>query len=398
MKRFLAVLLGLAMGLTACAPAASETTSEAPATVETAPAEAAEETAAFPVGQLRFVSYQESTADAVYNTVFASPEGDIPVLRLLKTDLATARRSTLFSIEVPSRVHSDVMSYGDSICVFANDAMYQVPQNGGEARVVPLGFDFVPDCADEYSAYDFDYTYPDSHNNGVRLDLATGECTSLALPDQTQSIYAVGTERFLLRRVISDVPLPDPEEWEQFEAVLQNAVLEYDWYDPVTGAVEKIYSEPYYGQAQADGTRKQRSFLGMARDRLYFDWFAGDGSVGGTESCAADGSDWQAVPGKPGNQRCNWTYTQNGSLRWLMGGRVGSVWIYDLADGKVYDMPHITEANGWPEMLVGQEQVMVSVGTEPSVVSGFAVISLQDYLAGSTAWTPIQGAQAEPSA
>ena len=50
--------------------------------------------------------------------------------------------------------------------------MYQVPQNGGEARVVPLGFDFVPDCADEYSAYDFDYTYPDSHNNGVRLDLA----------------------------------------------------------------------------------------------------------------------------------------------------------------------------------------------------------------------------------
>ena len=44
MKRFLAVLLGLAVSLTACAPAASETTSEAPATVETAPAEAAEET------------------------------------------------------------------------------------------------------------------------------------------------------------------------------------------------------------------------------------------------------------------------------------------------------------------------------------------------------------------
>ena len=39
MKRFLAVLLGLAVSSTACAPAASETTSEAPATVETAPAE-----------------------------------------------------------------------------------------------------------------------------------------------------------------------------------------------------------------------------------------------------------------------------------------------------------------------------------------------------------------------
>ena len=126
----------------------------------------------------------------------------------------------------------------------------------------------------------------------------------------------MGTERFLLRRVISDVPLPDPERWEQFEAVLQNAVWNMTGMTG-SGAVEKIYFRTLLRSAQADGTRKQRSFLGMARDRLYFDWFAGDGSVGGTESCAADGSDWQAVPGKPGNQRCNWTYTQNGSLRWL---------------------------------------------------------------------------------
>lgn len=395
MKKSLLVLLALALCLSACGPAAAPESPVAPAAEERAETATAE-SAAFPVGHLRVVRYRESTADAVYNTVFATPEGETPVLRLLKVDLATARRSTLFSIEAPRREISSVVPYGDSICVFANDAMYQVPQNGGEARVVPLDFAFVPDYADEYSAYDFDYTYPDNHKKGFRMDLATGECTLLALPDQTQSIYAVGADRFVLHRVISDVPLPDSEEWEQYQAVLQSAVSEYDWYDPVTGAVEKIYTEPYYGQQQEDGSCKQRDFLGMAGDRLYFEWFSGDGFVGGTESCAIDGSDWKSLPGKPGNQRSVWTYTQNGSLRWLMGGRVGSVWIYDLADGQVYDMPHITEANGWPESLVGQDQVMVSVGTEPSVVSGFAVISLQDYLAGSTGWMPIEDAPAEP--
>ena len=71
------------------------------------------------------------------------------------------------------------------------------------------------------------------------------------------------------------------------------------------------------------------------------------------------------------------------------------MWIYDLADGQVYEMPHITGTNGWPELFVGQDQVMVAVGTEPYVVSNFAFISTEDYLAGSTDWTPIEDAPTE---
>lgn len=393
MKKSLLALLALAFCLTACTPAASTTPeSDTPPVKEETAETATAETAAFPVGHLRVVSYRESTADAVYNTVFAWQEEDVPVLQLLQVDLATARRSRLFSIEAPRQEISAVVPYENSICVFANDSMYQVPQNGGEARVVPLGGNFMPDYADEYSAYDFDYTYPDTHKSGVRLDLATGELTSLQLPAQTQVIYAVGADRFLLMRLITDVPLPDSRDWEQYEAVCQNATAEYDWYDPATGELETIWQVPYYGIQQPDGSKKRYSLLGMAGDRLYFDWFAGDGTIGGTESCAADGTDWQTLPGQPGNERSTWTFTQNGSLRWLMGGSEGSLWIYDLADGQVYEMPHITGTNGWPELFVGQDQVMVAVGTEPYVVSNFAFISIKDYLAGSTDWIPITDA------
>lgn len=393
MKKSLFALLALAVSLSACTPAASTApeSGSPPVNEETATAE----TAAFPVGHLRVVSYRESTADAVYNTVFAWQEEDVPVLQLLQVDLTTARRSRLFSIEAPRQEISAVVPYENSICVFANDSMYQVPQNGGKARVVPLGGNFMPDYADEYSAYDFDYTYPDTHKSGVRLDLATGELTSLQLPAQTQVIYAVGADRFLLMRLITDVPLPDSRDWEQYEAVCQNATAEYDWYDPATGELETIWQVPYYGIQQPDGSKKRYSLLGMAGDRLYFDWFAGDGTIGGTESCAADGTDWQTLPGQPGNERSTWTFTRNGSLRWLMGGSEGSLWIYDLADGQVYEMPHITGTNGWPELLVGRDQVMVAVGTEPYVVSNFAFISIEDYLAGSTDWIPITDASAE---
>ena len=392
----------LAFGLSACTPAASTAPEPAPVTAETAESAAetaTEEAAAFPVGHLRALCYRESTADAVYNAAAAQPEGEVPILQLLKVDLADALRSSVFAVEGENWEIPKVVPYEDTVCMFANGAMYRVPQSGGEAEVLPLGDAFAPDYADEYSAYDFVYNYPDSRTDGARLDLATGALTPLQLPSQTMSIYAVGEDRFLLLRLLTDVPLPDSREWEQYEAVCQNATAEYDWYDPATGELETIWQAPYYGIQQPDGSKKRYSLLGMAGGRLYFEWFTGEGMgiVGGTESCAADGTDWQPLPGKPGENRCTWTFTQNGSLRWLMGGSEGSLWIYDLADGQVYDMPHITGTNGWPELLVGRDQVMVAVGTEPYVVSNFAIISIEDYLAGSTDWTPIRDAPAKPA-
>ena len=180
----------LVICLTACTPAASTAPEPAPVTEQTAESAAetaTEETAAFPVGHLRALCYRESTADAVYNAAAAQPEGGDPVLQLLKVDLADALRSSVFAVEGENWEIPKVVPYENSVCLFANGAMYRVPQSGGEAEVLPLGDAFAPDYADEYSAYDFVYNYPDSRTDGARLDLATGALTPLQLPSQTMS-------------------------------------------------------------------------------------------------------------------------------------------------------------------------------------------------------------------
>ena len=229
-------------------------------------------------------------------------------------------------------------------------------------------------------------------NSGKRIDLETGQITDLELPGQIEWIDQTGTSRFIMTRAITQTPLPSYKEWEVYDALLQSGEREFDWYDPATGAMEKVMAEPYYGEEQPDGKRRRHDFLGMAGDRLYFSWYNEDGSANGVESCALDGSDWQQMPGRLERERPDWIFSQNGTLRWMMKGEPGNLWIYDLSAGQMYELPHITVANGWPEALVGQNQVLVSRGRDPDIVDGFALISLEDYLAGSTDWTPITDA------
>ncbi len=265
MKKSLFALLALAVCLTACTPAESATPeSDTPPVKEETAETATAETAAFPVGHLRVVSYRESTADAVYNTVFAWQE-DVPVLQLLQVDLTTARRSCLFSIESPRQEISSLVPYENSICVFANDSMYQVPKTAGKPGLCRWGGTLCPITQTSIAPMILTIPTPIPHKSGVRLDLATGELTSLQLPAQTQVIYAVGADRFLLMRLITDVPLPDSRDWEQYEAVCQNATAEYDWYDPATGELETIWQVPYYGIQQPDGSKKALFSAGHGR-------------------------------------------------------------------------------------------------------------------------------------
>lgn len=395
-KISLSVLLSLAFCLSACAPAASQPVSQAPAaTAETA---AAEETGVFPVGHLRNIQYYESTADAIYTPVNFWNDAGEAQLQLLRVDLATAQRVSLYSGSSADQHGVQVVPYSGGICLFVWDTMYKVPKDGGQPQAIPLGSVQDPDYADEYAAYNFDYHLDAGRNSGKRIDLETGQITELELPGQIETIYQTGGPRFILSRVVTEAPLPPSEEGEVFNSLLQSGEREYDWYDPATGALEKILTEPYNGVVQPDGTRRRRDCLGTDGNRLYFSWYGENGAAEGVESCALDGSDWQPLPGRPESQQPSWTFCQNGALRWLMGGELGDAWIYDLSDGQTYAMPQITVSNGWPEALVGQDQVLVSVGRETGMVDGFALIPVQDYLAGSTDWTPIEDAPAEPSA
>lgn len=400
MKKSLFVLLLLALCLSACTPAASS----APASSETAfnatveNAAPAEEAVSFPVGHLRMIQYYESTADAIYNPVhFWNDAGELQ-LQLLKIDLKNGQRTSLYFGECPNQNGVQLLPWQGQLCLFAGDTLYKVPQGGGNVQTIPLGSEQSPEYADEYAAYDFEYDMDAGGNRGTRIDLETGQVTDLELPGQIGEIHPTGSSRFIVARAITEAPLPSSEDWEMYSALLQSGKREFDWYDPATGALEKVMAEPYYGVEQPDGTRRRHDFLGMAAERLYFSWYQEDSSAGGVESCALDGSDWQPLPGRPGSEWPSWTYNQGGTLRWMMGGEPGDLWIYDLSDGQMYELPHITVSNGWPEALVGQNQVMVSMGRETGMVDGYALISLPDYLAGSTDWTPIVDAPAEPSA
>lgn len=398
MKKSLLVLLALGLGLSACTPAESSAAASEPVTVEaTGESAPAEEGTAFPVGHLRMIQYYESTADEIFNAVhFWNDAGELQ-LQLLAINLTNGQRTSLYFGACPCQGGVQVLPWQGQICLFAGDTLYKVPQEGGTAQTIPLGSEQSPEYADEYAAYDFEYDMNAGGNSGTRIDLETGQVTDLELPGQIGEIYPTGSSRFMVARAITEAPLPSSEDWDMYDALLQSGEREFDWYDPATGALEKVMAEPYYGVEQPDGMRRRHDFLGMAGDRLYFSWYKEDGSAGGVESCALDGSDWQPMQGRLEKERPAWVFNQGGTLRWLMGGEPGGLWIYDLSDGQMYELPHITVSNGWPEALVGQNQVMVSQGRETGMVDGYALISLPDYLAGSTDWTPIVDAPAEPS-
>lgn len=398
MRKPLFCLLAVAVCLTACtsAPKPEPDGEVFNATVENAAP--AEEGTSFPVGHLRLIQYYESTADAIYNPVhFWNDAGELQ-LQLLEIDLKSGQRTSLYFGECPNQNGVQLLPWQGQICLFAGDTLYKVPQEGGAVQAIPLGSEQSPEYADEYAAYDFEYDMDAGGNSGTRIDLETGQVTDLELPGQIGGIYPTGSSRFMMMRAITEAPLPSSEDWEMYSALLQSGEREFDWYDPVTGALEKVMAEPYSGVEQPDGTRSRHDFLGMAGDRLYFSWYNEDGSAGGVESCALDGGDWQPMQGRLEQERPAWVFNQGGTLRWMMGGEPGNLWIYDLSDGQMYELPRITVSNGWPEALVGQNQVMVSMGREPGMVDGYALVSLPDYLAGSTDWTPIVDAPVEPSA
>ena len=103
---------------------------------------------------------------------------------------------------------------------------------------------------------------------GYRVSLADGSVTTFALQPYEWVTAAEGN-RLLTRRIVTQAPLPDPtigENWEAYQAVLQTAVVEYDWLDPATGERSKILERPHDGS-----TNGSMDFYGLWDGKLYFE-------------------------------------------------------------------------------------------------------------------------------
>lgn len=407
MKRALFFLLALAVCLSACTSAPeSEAGGEVmDATVENAvPAEESASSAA-PVagGAIWGDNCQADSGHAWYTVNPVGDENGIRQVQLLRLDYNTGKQDCLCTIDASPQQVGEPLARDGMVYLVLDQTLYRISEEDGQMETVPLERPVFPMIAD--GTYGYDYTFDAGANNIQlsRLDLQTGEITLLSMPAQTQGIWAVGEPRLLVCNLATDAPLPSVEQGEQYAAAIQSADCVYSWYDPATGATEKLLEEPYYGIEQEDGSRRHRSFLGMADGRLYFSWVVskGEGPLDyGMESCDAQGQDWQALPDAPVEGEAIWSLQQQGECRWVLGGRgTGAYWIYDLTTGQYHEMPHVTAIDYWPCQLFQNGKVLLKFDGENG--QGELIYGLMDvdaYLAGSTDWTPIEDAATSPEA
>ena len=396
MKRSLLTLLALAFCLSACAPATSAPQSEAPAavTTETAPAEESGQTAAFPVGSLVGCGDNTQMPGKMYHFYQESEDSPQSIFEL---DCETGEERCLYTFTSERMPGGPMLIQPGVIRRAVGKTLYTIPLDGGSVQTIPLEEPFEPAACDAYGAYEFWGGDWDVQRTFRRLDYATGQINELKTPDQVQWYWAVGQNRIILWRLVTDAPLPSVHDQnEQYYAAIQSAVTEYDWYDPATGELEKIYAEPYYGVEQADGTQNQRYFLGMAGDRLYFQnthLQRGDAGVEvmeiQVESCAADGTDWQPECTLPAGSASPVTLWEGPTLRWLIDNTTSPIKIYDLTDRTW----HTVGLSGWPESLTGNGKVYLMQeqwGSDGSYKMVYGLADMEDYLAGSTDWTPVK--------
>lgn len=396
MKKMLAALLAGSCCLSACTAAPAPTPSAA--TAATAETETTE-TATFPVGSLLEAEAGDKTPESWYYLDRTSPTGTCQVIRL---DYATGQSSCLYTLPPQETIAAQVLLVQrDAVQCVAGDLLYTIPLDGGTTRMLPLEEGFQPTCYDAYGAYEFRVGSLYTPGSARRLDLATGQITELVVPPQTQEVWAVGQNRLVLRRLVTEAPLPDEKaETEQYAAALQTAVDEYDWYDPATGALEKMYAQPYHGEEQPDGSQIQRYFLGMREDRLYFQttqvlWQDAGVTVldRRIESCDGTGADWQITTEVPAGAQGGLPFGEGGSLRWIIDNSTAVSQVFDLADGNWHTVGPVPSDVGQPQALTGDGRVLLTNGMEPdgdSYQMTYALAKVEDFLAGNADPMPVE--------
>ena len=396
MKRTLFALLSLAFCLTACTPAASQSTGEAPvtATAEAATTEQPAETSTFPVGSLVSCGDDTQTPGKMYH--FYQESEDTPQ-SIIELDCDTGQESCLYTFTSEKMPDGPLLIQPGVIRRPVGKTLYTIPLDGGEVQTMPLEGRFEPVACDAYGAYEFWGGDWNVQRTFRRLDFTTGQITELKTPDQVQWYWVVGQDRIILWRLVTEAPLPNVyTQNEQYYAAIQSATTEYDWYDPATGELEKIYAEPYYGVEQADGSQNQRYFLGMAGDRLYFQnthLLRGNPGVEvldrQLESCAVDGTDWQLECALPAGDAGPFTLWEGPTLRWLIDGTTSPMKIYDVTDRTWHTPGQADWSSSFPEALPGNGKVYLARAKENgNLTHGLA--DMDDYLAGSTDWTPVK--------
>lgn len=399
--RKLVLLLAAALALTACT-AAPEVSSPAEAAPPVETAATGEAAAAFPVGTLQMaIPEVMDTGAASVEIPFSGLEAE-PILKL---DYAAGVQTKLCDIDLSRQIPVAIMQHGDTVeyfwdseggTVFAHTAIR--PDGSVEEQTVPRKF--YPNLYDEYAAYDIWGTAC------TRLDWQTGELTTASLPFvQLDSVLGAVGSRVLLTRIVSDTPLPQGEGNEEMrDAVLQNSLREYDFYDPATNTIEKVFDEPYYPEER----NERKGYLGYCGDKLYFGVSCTDGASALSRKNTLVSYDrtagiWQeecSADAQNGEDSGFWPFLQDGRLKLVVLWRgKDTLTLYSIDNGARYEVPYeeagsdATGNRNFPIALTDDGRILVTDGYIDRggvAASRYALLDLGAYLAGSREYTAVE--------
>ena len=296
MKKAIACLLVLPLALAACG---AQTTQPAPttapemtteATTENGKSTPAEVNQPGITGRMRPCSTEVETAAGLYtlHELFNEAANE-DVYCVVKTDIETATQEKVASITL------DGGYYGMAVWDDAVDLYLQENTAEGERPSLRYTIDTATggvekqqmDGAFAPTWYDDAALYQENRSNLwveslTRLDRTTGEVTLQNLPGQTYTVCGSVDSRWLLVRISSPSPVPDPiSEKDAFDATWQNSTAEIILYEPASGEMEKLYEFPTIG----DGY----DYCGQRDGSLYFiHWQTNGNGIGDTAPATVD--------------------------------------------------------------------------------------------------------------
>lgn len=225
MKKVALLLAAAMLALAGCASAgdtaAASEAAPAESTAESAAAEDSTE-AALP-GEPHSLSAYSACAvsgSSVYTAVshFSSSEdslGSFDHSTVYKTDLTTGQTYEMYRTD--SILTSAPLVIDDTLYFICYDGgMLALPTAGGEARVLPFSYDDWEPVfyAGHYLYFRSLSAAPFCRTGGMRFDLQTGETAPWNIPVETKYIPDVVGDALLLCRVVSDYPVPYPDDDE----------------------------------------------------------------------------------------------------------------------------------------------------------------------------------------
>ena len=247
---------------------------------------------------------------------------------------------------------------------------------------------------------------------GYRISLADGAVTTFSMMPQENIVGAQG-DRLLTSHIVTEVPLPDynTEGWDAYQAVLQNATVEYDWLDPATGARSKVLERPHDGSNNGN-----LDFFGLLGGKLYFEDQTPqeNGGIQRNAICVYDTAtgQWQdllrPIP-EESMRLSNVTVTalpdctaQQGRYLWLSGSdnvngeNLG--WMLDTQSGKLIQITQRMEGEDVSGWLVGvaaftdDGRFLVRTAQQEGEYGSeyvYGLIDAEAFLQGSTDYTLI---------